>query len=54
VVTFQRGAGNTRELRGSDGIAAFGLGAANVTAGGKYIASNNVVLWGPFFGNERS
>ena len=27
-----------------------GLGATNVTAGGSYIASNNVVLWGPFFG----
>jgi len=29
-----------------------GLGAANVTAGGKYISSNNVVLWGPFFGTN--
>lgn len=29
-----------------------GLGASNVTAGGSYIASNNVVLWGPFFGTN--
>jgi hypothetical protein len=29
-----------------------GLGAANVTAGGNYIASNNVVVWGPFFGTN--
>ncbi len=29
-----------------------GLGAANVSAGGKYISSNNVVLWGPFFGTN--
>jgi len=29
-----------------------GLAATSVTAGGKYIASNNVVLWGPFFGTN--
>lgn len=29
-----------------------GLAATNVTAGGNYIASNNVVLWGPFFGTN--
>jgi hypothetical protein len=29
-----------------------GLAATNVTAGGSYIASNNVVLWGPFFGTN--
>jgi hypothetical protein len=29
-----------------------GLGAANVSAGGNYIASNNLVLWGPFFGTN--
>jgi hypothetical protein len=29
-----------------------GLGATNVTAGGNYIASNNVVVWGPFFGTN--
>jgi hypothetical protein len=27
-----------------------GVGAINVSSGGNYIASNNVVLWGPFFG----
>jgi hypothetical protein len=27
-----------------------GLTAASVSAGGNYIASNNIVLWGPFFG----
>jgi Chitobiase/beta-hexosaminidase C-terminal domain len=29
-----------------------GLGATNVTSGGNYIASNNVVVWGPFFGTN--
>jgi hypothetical protein len=29
-----------------------GLAATNVTAGGNYIASNNVVEWGPFFGTN--
>ena len=27
-----------------------GVGAINVSAGGSYVASNNAVLWGPFFG----
>jgi hypothetical protein len=30
----------------------FGLAASNVTSGGIYIPSNNVVLWGPFFGTN--
>jgi hypothetical protein len=29
-----------------------GVGAVNVSAGGSYIASNNVVLWGPFIGSN--
>jgi hypothetical protein len=29
-----------------------GLGATTVSAGGNYVASNNVVLWGPFFGTN--
>ena len=29
-----------------------GLAATNVSAGGNYVASNNVVLWGPFFGTN--
>jgi hypothetical protein len=29
-----------------------GVGAINVSSGGNYIASNNVVLWGPFFGTN--
>jgi hypothetical protein len=29
-----------------------GLNATNVSSGGNYIASNNVVLWGPFFGTN--
>jgi len=29
-----------------------GLSASNITAGGNYVASNNVVLWGPFFGTN--
>ena len=28
------------------------VGAVNVSSGGNYIASNNVVLWGPFFGTN--
>jgi hypothetical protein len=29
-----------------------GLGAINISSGGNYIASNNVVLWGPIFGTN--
>jgi hypothetical protein len=29
-----------------------GLAAINMTAGGIYIASNNMVIWGPFFGTN--
>ena len=29
-----------------------GIGALNVSAGGNYIASNHVVLWGPFLGTN--
>ncbi len=29
-----------------------GLSATSVTAGGNYVASNNMVLWGPFFGTN--
>jgi hypothetical protein len=29
-----------------------GVAATSVTAGGNYIASNNIVLWGPFFGTN--
>lgn len=29
-----------------------GIGAINVSAGGNYIASDNVVLWGPFIGSN--
>jgi len=29
-----------------------GIGATAITAGGNYVASNNVVLWGPFFGTN--
>jgi hypothetical protein len=29
-----------------------GIGATNVSSGGNYIASNNAVLWGPFFGTN--
>ena len=31
-----------------------GVGAVNVSAGGNYIASNNIVLWGPFIRLERA
>ena len=29
-----------------------GLSATSVSSGGNYVASNNVVLWGPFFGTN--
>ena len=29
-----------------------GVGAINISSGGNYIASNNVVLWGPFLGTN--
>jgi hypothetical protein len=29
-----------------------GLGATSISSGGNYVASNNVVLWGPFFGTN--
>ena len=29
-----------------------GIGAINITSNGTYVASNNVVLWGPFFGTN--
>ena len=29
-----------------------GIGATSVSTGGNYVASNNVVLWGPFFGTN--
>jgi len=29
-----------------------GIGASNVSAGGNYIASNNIILWGPFIGSN--
>jgi Chitobiase/beta-hexosaminidase C-terminal domain len=29
-----------------------GIGAINISSGGNYIASNNVVLWGPFLGTN--
>ena len=29
-----------------------GIAASNITAGGSYVASNNAVMWGPFFGTN--
>jgi hypothetical protein len=52
VVTFSVVLGTNASCVAVTESLALGLGAANVTAGGKYIASNNVVLWGPFFGTN--
>jgi hypothetical protein len=52
VVTFSLTPGtNARCVAVTESLPA-GLGASNVSTGGSYIASNNVVLWGPFFGTN--
>ena len=50
VVTFTVTPGMTAKCVAITETLPAGLGASNVSAGGNYIASNNVVLWGPFFG----
>jgi hypothetical protein len=52
VVTFSVVPGTNASCVAVTESLPLGLGAANVTAGGKYISSNNVVLWGPFFGTN--
>ncbi len=52
VVTFSVTPGTNASCVTVTETLPLGLGAKNVTAGGNYIASNNVVLWGPFFGTN--
>ena len=52
VVTFDVVPGTNASCIAVTEVLSVGLGATNVTAGGNYIASNNVVLWGPFFGTN--
>jgi len=52
VVTFSVTPGTDASCVAVTETLPLGLGAKNVTAGGNYIASNNVVLWGPFFGTN--
>ncbi len=52
VVTLNVAAGNNSNCLAVTEALAPGLGAINISSGGNYIASNNVVLWGPFFGTN--
>jgi len=52
VVTFSVTPGTNANCVAVTESLPLGLGATNITAGGNYIASNNVVLWGPFFGTN--
>ena len=52
VVTFSVVPGTNANCVAVTESLPLGLSATNVTAGGSYIASNNVVLWGPFFGTN--
>jgi len=52
VVTFNVVPGANATCVAVTELLPLGLGAANVTAGGSYIASDNVVMWGPFFGTS--
>jgi len=45
MVTFSVTPGSNAACVAVTEIAAFGMGATNATAGGNYIASNNVVVW---------
>jgi hypothetical protein len=52
VVTFSVTPGTNASCEAVTEALMPGLGASNVSSGGNYIASNNVVLWGPFFGTN--
>ncbi len=52
VVTFQVTPGTNASCVAVTESLSPGLGAADVSAGGNYDASNNVVRWGPFFGAD--
>ena len=52
VVTFNVLPGTNAACVAVTELLPLGLSATSVTAGGNYVASNNVVLWGPFFGTN--
>ena len=52
IVTFNVMPGTNAACVALTELLPLGLTASNVTAGGNYIASNNVVIWGPFFGTN--
>jgi hypothetical protein len=52
VVTFNVTPGTNAACVAVTESLPLGLAASNITAGGNYIASNNVVVWGPFFGTN--
>ena len=52
VVTFSVTPGTNAKCTAITESLAPGIGAGNISSGGNYVASNNVVLWGPFFGTN--
>ena len=52
VVTLTVTPGTTTNCVAITETLAPGIGAINISSNGNYIASNNVVLWGPFFGSN--
>jgi hypothetical protein len=52
VVTFNVTPGNNANCVAMTESLPPGVGAINISSGGNYIASNNVVLWGPFLGTN--
>lgn len=52
IVTFNVTPGTNAACLAITETLAPGLAAANVSAGGNYVASNNAVLWGPFWGTN--
>jgi hypothetical protein len=52
VVTFNVTPGTNANCIAITETLAPGIGATSISSGGNYVASNNVVLWGPFFGTS--
>ena len=52
VVTFNVTPGTNANCIAITESLAPGIGATSISSGGIYVASNNVVLWGPFFGTS--
>ncbi len=52
VVTFNVVPGTNANCEALTATLPAGVSASNISAGGNYVASNNLVLWGPFFGTN--